>query len=280
MEKAFEVWSWSAAVLARSLLPIVVLAAFLGLWALAAYEWLWIPESSIFVLMLSFVWAIAQLLAAAAVLAGTVTSAVRVADANAQALYLPFSMWFGRTHQTSSSAFLIGFSRKHFAASFLWLIAASVIGLALAEVFAWVNQRSIEVASFLTFHSGKPVSYLMIDKCITAIEWLIWIAVTVALLDLLMVFWRSGWQPARRQFGRVLTASCFGRPFLSGFLSVLVFGGLAYLLALWRPTVPAGFWDYTQLVLRVVVVLTLVAAGWLFWLLCLARLSSRTEAAS
>ena len=264
MKKAFEVWGWSATVLAHGLSSLIVLAAFLGLWAMAAYEWLWIPESSIFLLMLSVVWAIAQVFAAAAVLTGTLTIALRVADANAQALYLPLSIRFGR---------------KHFAESLLWLIAATAIGLALEEIFAWVSQHSLEVASLFTLHSEKPVSYLMIGNCITVIEGLIWIAVAGSLLGFLMVLFRSGWEQVRQQFGKVLRAGCFGIAFLTGVLSVVVFGGLAYLLANWRPTVPAGFWDYSQLALRVALVLTLLAAGWLFWLLCLARLNSRTAVA-
>jgi hypothetical protein len=265
MKKAFEVWGWSATVLAHSLSLLVVFAAFLGLWALAAYEWLSIPESSVLVLMLSLAWAIAQVLAAAAALTGTFSSAVQVADANTQALSL---------------VFLIRFGRKHFAESFLWLIAASAIGLALAEIFDWINQHSLEVASFITFHFEKPESYLIIGKCITVIEGLIWIAVAGSLLGFLMVLFRSGWRHACHQFREVLLASCFGIPFLMGFLSVAVFGSLAYLLANWRPMVPAGFWDYSQLALRVALVLTLLAAGWLFWLLCLARLNSPTMVTS
>jgi hypothetical protein len=259
MKKAIEMWGRSATVLAHSLSSLIVLAAFLGLWALAAYEWLWIPESSVFVLMLSLVWAIAQVLVAAAALTGTFISTMQVADANARALPL---------------VLLSRFDRRRFAESLLWLIAASAIGLALVEIFAWVNQHSLEAASFLTFHSERPVSYLIIEKCIMAIECLIWVAVAGSLLSFLMVTFRSGGQHARQQFGKILLGGCFRIPFLTGLLSVVVFGGLAYLLANWRPMVPAGFWDYSQLAIRIALVLLLLTAGWLFWLLCLARLNS------
>jgi hypothetical protein len=265
MKKAFEVWGWSATVLVHSLSSLIVLAAFLGLWVLAAYGWLWIPESSIVLLMLSVVWAIAQVLAAAAALAGTLTSAVQAAEADARALSL---------------ADLVRFGRKRFGETLLWLIAASAIGLVLAGTFGWTNRHAVEAASFLTFHFEKPVSHLIIGKCITAVEGLIWIAVAGSLLGVLMVLFRSGLQVSRRQFGKVLLAAWFGIPFLTGFLSVVGFGGSAYGLANWRPTVPAGFWDYSQLVLRVALVLILLAAGWLFWLLCLARLNSPTVVAS
>ena len=258
MKKAFEIWGWSATVLAHSLSSLIALAAFLGLWALAAYEWLWIPESSVFVLILSLVCAIAQVLVATAALAGTFTIAVQAADAHAGALSL---------------VRLIRFGRRRFAESLLWLIAASAIGLALAGIFAWVNLHSVEVASFLTFHSQKPVSYLIIDRCMIAIEGLIWIAATGSLLSFLMVRYRSGGQHARQPFGKVLLSGCFKMPFLTGLLTVLVFGGSAYVLVNWRPMVPAGFWDYSQLAVRVALVLVLLAAGWLFWLLCLARLN-------
>jgi hypothetical protein len=259
MKKAIEVWGWGAAVLARSLLSIVALAAFLGLWALAAYEWLWIPESSVFVLTLSLVWAIGQLLAAAAALTGSVAGAVEVASEDARAL---------------SFAVLVRLGRKRFAETLVWLVAASAIGLALAKFFGWVNQRSLELASFLTFHIEAPVNYLMIGRWITAVEGLIWVAIVGSFLGFLAVLLGSGWQQARRRIGKVLLAGCFGIPFWTGFLSVVVFGGTAYLLANWRPTVPAGFWDYSQLALRVALVLILLAAGWLFWLLCLGRCHS------
>jgi hypothetical protein len=259
MKKAIEVWGWSAAVLARSPLSIAVLAAFLGLWALAAYEWLWIPESSVLVLTLSLVWAIGQLFAAAAALTGSVAGAVEVASEDARAL---------------SFAVLVRLGRKRFAETLVWLLAASAIGLALANFFGSVNQQSIEIASFLTFHSGKPVSFVMIDKFITAIECLIWIAIAASFLGFLVVLLRSGWQEARRRIGKVLLAGCFGIPFWTGLLSVVLLGGSAHLLANWRPRVPAGFWDYSQLALRVALVLILLAAGWLFWLLCLGRCHS------
>ena len=226
MKKAFEVWGWSATVLAHSPSSLIVFAAFLGLWALAAYEWLWIPESSVLVLLLSLVWAIAQVLVAVAALAGTFTSAVQAADANAQRLSLPPFFRFGR---------------KRFAESLLLLIAASAIGLALAEIFAWVNQHSVEVASFLTFHSEKPVSYLIIDTCLMVIECLIWIAVAGSLLSFLLVLFSSGWQHARKQFGKVLMSSCFKGQFYAGLFSVIVFGGSAYVLANWRPMVSCWF---------------------------------------
>jgi hypothetical protein len=257
MKKAIAVWVWSAAVLARSMLALIVLAAFVGAWALAAYEWLWIPESSVLVLVLSLAWAIGLVGAATAALAGTSTSAMEAADEEAGELSL---------------ASMIRFGGKRFAEGLLFVIAASFIGLALDHIFVWVHQHSIEAASFLTLHLQKPVSYLLIDKCITVIAGLIGIAVATSLLGFLMAIFGSGWKHACQRFGEVLLGGFFGLPFLSGVLSVVVFGGVAYQLANWRPTVSAGLADYSQLGLRVALVLTLVAAGWFFWLLCLAWL--------
>ena len=49
-------------VVARSYRTVVVLAALIALWALAAYEWLGLPaESSALLMILSFIWAIVQL---------------------------------------------------------------------------------------------------------------------------------------------------------------------------------------------------------------------------
>ncbi len=168
------------------------------------------------------------------------------------------------------------FSRKRFGASLLLLIPALAIGLALAETFAWVNKHSVEVASLLTFHSEKPVSYLIIDKCLMVVECLLWIAVAGSLLSFVMGLFSSGWQHTREQFGKVLMSSCSKGRFFAGLLSVIVFGGSAYVLANWRPKVSVGFWDYSQLAVRVGLVLILLAAGWLFWLLSLARLNSPT----
>jgi hypothetical protein len=261
MTKAFKCWGWSATVLAHSLSSLMVFAAFLGLWALAAYQWLWIPESSVFLLLLSLVWAIAQVFLAVAALTGSFTSAAQAARADDQRLFLlPF----------------VRFGSKRFAESLVLLIEALAIGFLLAKIFAWVNQHSIEAASFLTFHSEKPVSHLIIESCLRVIECLIWIAVASSLLNFSLVMFSTSWQHVRRQLGKVLLSGCFKIPFLTGFLSVIVFVGSAYAIANWRPKLPIGFWDYAQVSVRIGLVLILLAAGWLFWLLSLARLNSPT----
>ena len=211
------------------------------------------------------IWAIVQVLVAVAALTGSFTSAVHVADAGARRFpLLPF----------------FRFGRKRFAETVLLLIPALAIGLVLAEIFAWVNQHSVEIASFLTFHSQKPVSHFRIDSCLMVIECLIWIAVASSLLSFSLVVFSSGWHQARKQLGKILLNGCFKMPFLTGLLSVVVFGGSAHALANWQPKLPVGFLDYAQLSVRVGLVLILLAAGWLFWLLSLARLNSPFAAPS
>ncbi len=257
--KPFKAWGWSIAVLVRSLLAVIICAVFLGLWGLGAYEWLGIPESSALVLLLSLLWAITQAFATVAAVAGTASAAVEtVAD---DALQI-------------SLASLFRFGRKRFVRCLSWSIVASVAGLALAEIFDWVNRHSMEIASFLTFRSGKPVSYLDINKGLVAVEFLVWVAVVSLFMSFLVALFRTNWRLASGQLGRILGYSVWS--FLTGLIAVVFCGGVAYALANWRSGVPAGFWDYSQVVARTTLALIILAAGWFFWLLSLAQLDSQS----
>ena len=136
-------------------------------------------------------------------------------------------------------------------------------------VFEWINGHSVEVASFLTFHSGKPVSHVRIEKIYHFIEGLWW-AFSVGSCSAFSLFFGEGWRAAGKQTAKLLAGCAFRAPFLTNLLSVVVFGGIAYELANWHPVVPAGFWDYTQMVMRFSLVLVLISAGVLFWSLSLA----------
>lgn len=265
VKKAFETWKWSLAVLARSPAPLLALVALAALWGLAAYEWLWMPESSVWVLLLSLVWALVQILVAVAVVTGTATSVSQAAIDGAQRLPL--------------RAF-VGFRRRQLVHSLLIVVVSFFLALLIARIFAWVNHHSIEVASFLTFHSRKPVSHLVVEKIYRVLEGLLWIVMGGFLLSFLITGLNVGWQAARKQCGRVLANCCYKTSFLTGLLSVAVFGGLSHLLAYWRPNFPVGFWDYSQLLVRITVVLILLASGWLFWLLSLARLNLPSSGSS
>ena len=80
------------------------------------------------------------------------------------------------------------------------------------------------------------------------------------------------WHGVCQSPAKLLAGCAFRAPLLTNLLSVVVFGGIAYELANWHPVVPAGFWDYTQMIVRFSLVLILISTGVLFWSLSLARL--------
>jgi hypothetical protein len=257
MKRAFAAWMWSLGVLARSYWTLLALAVLIALWAVAAYEWLWLPESSGLLLILALIWAVIQLLVAVVVIAASASGAAAVAATDGRKLPLR-SLWVK--------------DRKSLLSTLIVCLVGFVVVLSLGEVFNWINNHSVEVASFLTFHSEKPVSHVLIEEIYWVMEGLLWIVLSGFLLGFLTVCLRGGWAEARKQEGKLLAGCAFGTPLLTSLLSVAVFGGLAYELANWHPHVSAGFWDYTQVIARFSFVSILFAAGWSFWLLSLARL--------
>jgi hypothetical protein len=268
MKNTFASWIWSFKVVVRSYPSVVVLAALIAFWVFAAYQWLGLPESSGLVLALAFVWAAVQLLVTVAILSGTVQGATQAATAERDRLLLLDLVWTGLTHR-----------RRFWGALLLCVVSSVVVGLLWAG-FTWINDHALEVASFLTFHSQKPVSYVLVRKIYQVVEGLMWIALGGFLLSFGIALFMHGWRGARKQAGRLLARCSVRSPFVAGLLSVVVFGGAAHLLAHWRPVVPAGFWDYTQMAVRFALVPILLAAGWLLWLLSLARLNLRVIAPS
>lgn len=257
MTKALSAWKWGLRSLVRGYWTVVVLAVLIAAWIFAAYAWLGLPaESSGFLMGVSLLWAVAQLLLAAVVLAGIVSGAAEAA-------------WSGGVFRISA---LWTVSRKKVFSTVLWCLAGLVFVWACSALFAWLNGHAVEVASFLTFHAEKPVSHLLIGKIYSVIEGLLWVALGGFLLSFLITLLRGGWREARGQTPRLLLGNFFQFPFLTSLLSVAVFGGIAYALANWRPNVPPGFWDYTQMTLRLSLALLLVSGGALYWLLTLARL--------
>jgi hypothetical protein len=262
MKRAFAAWVWSLGVLARSYGTLLALAALVALWSVAAYEWLWLPESSVWLLILALIWAIVQLLVAVAILGGSAFGATEVAATGGRKLPLR-SLWVK--------------DLKSLLSTLIVCLVCFILVLFVGEVFNWINNHSVELASFLTFHSEKPISHVLIEKIYWVVEVLLWIILSGFLLNFLTVVLRDGWAEARKQEWKLLAACLFRTPFLAGLLSVAVFGGLAYELANWHPRVPVGFWDYTQVIVRFAVVSILLTAGWLFWLLSLARLHVPTQ---
>jgi hypothetical protein len=258
MKKAFATWKWSLGVVARSPLVVGTLAAIAALWSYGAYQWLWLPESSLLLLILALLWGVVQIAVAVGVVAGTAASTTTASATGATRLSLRR---------------LIGFSRRQYARALGSIILAGILVLILHGLFALADERALEVASFLTFHSERAVSPATVGKVFWVIEWLLWIAAWGFLLSLFLIVRTAGWGEARRRAARTLKDCCWRAPFFTSLLTLLVFGGLAWLLSTWHPKAPVGFWDYAQMLFRMGVSLVLITIGWLFWMLSVARLN-------
>lgn len=254
---------WSLETLARSYATVVALAAIVALWVYLLYRWLGLPEPSVLLLILAACWALAQILATAAVLGGTVRGAAATAGAERSGLGFR-ALWLS--------------DRGRILPVLAFCLLSGVVAWVVGSVFAWVNNHSVEVASFLTFHAEKPVSYLLIESIFQFIEGLLWIALGGFLLSLFLVFLGDGWRAAGKQAGRLLAGCTYRAPFVTSLLVVAICGGAAYKLANWHPAVAAGFRDYTQMTVRLTLATVLLAAGWLLWLLALARLNTPAPA--
>jgi hypothetical protein len=259
MNNAFTAWMWSLGVVARSYRTVVVLAALVALWAYAAYQWLGLPESSVLLLILALIWAIAQILAALVILGGTVVGSVDAAAMEGPEL---------------RPSLILTKGLKRVVTTFIFCLLGLAVVWFFSAVFDWINQHSVEVASFLTFHSQKPVSHVVIEEIYKVIEMVLWIVIDGFLLSFFIAVLRGGWREAGMQRWKLLAGCAFRTPFLTSLLSVAVFGGIAYELATWHPTVPPGFWDYAQMILRFSLALIFISAGVLFGSLSLSRLQA------
>jgi hypothetical protein len=257
MNRALAAWMWSLGVVARSYRTVVALAALIALWAFAAYEWLGLPaESSALLMILAFIWAIVQLLASAVIVGGTIAGVVEASVTEGRSFPIRWLWTMGR---------------KWLLTTLIFGLMSLVLAWLCSTVFDWINGHSVEVASYLTFHSGKPVSYVFIERIYDFIEGLWWTVFGGFLISFFIAQRREGWRSAGKQIVKLFAGCAFRTPFLTNLLSVVVFGGIAYELANWRPVVPAGFWDYAQVVVRFSLVLILISTGELFWSLSLAR---------
>ena len=141
MRKLLLIWKRSLAITARSPVALLALAAVAALWMWGAYQWLGLPESSIWVLLLAVVWALIQIQVLVGVLAGVGVGSTKAAKANVARLRLRA---------------LFKFDRRQFVQCFILLVAAAVVGALIAWLFSWINAHALEVASFLTFRSEHP----------------------------------------------------------------------------------------------------------------------------
>jgi len=258
MEKAIATWRWSLGTVARSSALLLTLAGLVTLWGVGAYEWLWLPESSLLLLLLGLVWGLVQVLVVVGILAATATSATAAAATSANRLG-----WRD----------FLGLDRRQFSRCLILAVIAGLLVLALLQVFSWSDDYALEVASFLTFRSERAINPIAVGKVFWVIQAWLWLVVWGFLLSFLTVLLRAGWREAGRQAARVLANCCWSAAFFTSLLSVVVFGGLAYLLAMWHPKVAVGFWDYGQMLVRLGAALALLVIGWLFWMLSLARFS-------
>ncbi|HUI41663.1 MAG TPA: hypothetical protein VL523_06820 [Terriglobia bacterium] len=251
-------WTESLGVLARSPAYVIALAAIVGLWGLAGYEWLWLPESSGWVLALALAWVLALAALAAALLAGTVASVSAVAAG---------------TDRRLSLRKIVSFEKKRVGRSVLVALAGLALGFVLDVLFGWINGRALEAASFLTFHTQQPVSYMLIGKILWVLEALVWIAFAGFLITWLLAL-SNPRPPAAPRTPATAPARSLGiSVFVTSVLSAGIFGGLAWRVAIWHPAVKAGGWDYAQLAIRTGAALLLLSLGWLFWAQAIARLT-------
>jgi hypothetical protein len=262
MKKALIAWAWSLGVVARSYWAVVLLAALVALWVFAAYEWLGLAESSALLLILALVWAIVQALVAVVMVGGTAAGAVETVSAAGRSF--PFQWLWTKGRRTIGATLIFG-------------LVSLVPAWLCSSIFDWINDHSVEVASFLTYHTQKPVSHILLEEIYTFIEWVLWVVLAGFLVSLFLAILRDGWRKALAQTGKLLAGCAVGMAFLTNLLSMLVFGGLAYKLANWHPLVSPGFWDYTQMIVRFSLSLILLAAGVLFASLALSRLQAPAQ---
>ncbi len=257
MRRATQAWTWALAVLARSPALLLALAVLVVVWGVGAYHWLDLAESSTLLLLLAFVWGLAQIAIAVSLLAGVASSAAAAASRNARSLKL---------------SSLVTFNRNLLIRTALLALIAIPLVLILAEIFSWSEDLALRVASLLTFIAEKAYSPPVIGKILWVIEAALWVMLAGFLSSFLMVLLRAGWKEAWRERRHLAAGCCYRIPFLTGILSLVAFGGLAYLLVTWHPSVTPGFWDYAQLALRVGSALLLLVIGCFFLMLSLARL--------
>jgi len=256
--KVFQIWKSSLRIVVRSPLTAIVVAIVVAAWSFGAYRWLWLSESSAWVLLLTLLWGLLQIGVAVAFLGGVTVAVLEAASSTARKL-------------TAKS--LLHFNRSQFLRCLLMVTASVVFVFLLAGLFGWVNEHGLEVASFLTFRTEKPVSPSGVQDIFLLVETLLWVAVGGFLSSLLLVLIREGWRKAASRAAGLFLMCLWSAPFWTTLLATLVFGGLSLLVSAYVPVVPAGLWDYAQLVLRMGGALLLLVFGWLFWMLSLAKLS-------
>ena len=99
--------------------------------------------------MLALVWAIIQIQVLVGVLAGVALGSTEAARTGDSRLRLRA---------------LFKFDRRQFVQCLVMLVAAALLVLIVTKLFAWIDAHALEVASFLTFRSERPVSPHTIER--------------------------------------------------------------------------------------------------------------------
>jgi hypothetical protein len=260
MKNALTAWKWSLGVVARSPMALGALAIALAAEFYAAYRWLYFPmESATYLMVIGLLWALLMFAVLAGLVAVSAASAFDVAATGAR---------------TIDARSLVRFSRTGWLRAAAWIVLAVAISAKVYYLFSWINSYSLEVASWLTFQSEKPVAQETAEAVLIWVERFLWIVVAGFLVGFLVALARDGWRAALRAVPRLLADACWRAPLLTGLVSIFAFGGIAYLLFTWNPTVPPGFLDYAQFILRNGLGLAFTVAGWIFWILALTRHSA------
>jgi hypothetical protein len=258
MKNALATWKWSFGVVTRSPLALLALTLVLAAELYGAYRWLYFPmESAAYLMVLGSLWALILFAALAGLIAVSTASANDAVAAGARSIDVRSLVRFSRTGWLRTAAFVV---------------IAVLILPGVYSLFSWINSYSLEVASWLTFRSEKPVAQESAEAVLSWIESFLWVVVAGFLLGFLLAPVRQGWREALRAVPRLFADACWRAPLLTGLISVVVFGDLACLLFTWHPIVPPGFLDYAQIIIRNGLALAVAVAGWLFWMLSLARL--------
>jgi hypothetical protein len=257
MKSVLKTWKWSLGVVARSPLAISVLVLILIAGLYADYRWLYFPmESAIYLFVLGFLWALLSLVVLVSLIAISVAAAMDVAVTDARSITLRGLLRFNCCQFLRVAGFIL---------------LAIPIAAGVYSLFEWVNSYSLEVASWLTFNTEKPVAQETADAALLWIERGLWVVISGFLISFLVSLVRDGWRASLSSVLRLLANACWRATFLTTLVAFLVFGGAAHLLVKWNPTVTPGHLDFAQVIARSGLAVVLAVAGWIFWILSISR---------
>jgi hypothetical protein len=213
-------------------------------------------ESAVYLFVLGLIWALLSLAVVVGLIAVSIAAALDVATANARSIH---------------PRVLLRFNRCHFLRVAGFMLLAIPVAVAVYSLFEWVNSYSLEVASWLTFNTEKPVAQETAESVLGWVEWVLWVAVAGFLGGFLVTLVRNGWRVALRSSPRLLASASWYSTFLTTLISFVIFGGIAQLLVQWNPTVTTWYLDFAQVIARSGFAVVIAVAGWIFWTLALTR---------